>query len=157
MKVNLLTTATTTVLLMGTLSTCLVQSNAVLANRSDSNTNPQSQLIASNIVLSGMFVTTEQDHPTKGKATIISEGGKNYLQFDSAFDTADGPDVQVILHRNNTVPVNLSEKDYIILAPLKNRRGTQRYEIPNTIKVNDFKSVAIWCREFNVTFGYAAF
>jgi hypothetical protein len=51
--------------------------------------------------------------------------------------------------------VNVEEADYVTLAPLESFDGAQRYEIPATINPSDFKSVGIWCRQFNVTFGYA--
>lgn len=108
------------------------------------------------VIAMGSFVTVEQDHPTVGTARIISENGKRYLEFDSEFTTAQGPDVQVILHRGGSIPVNLNEGDYVTLAALQQFGGTQRYAIPDDIDTSQFKSVGIWCREFNVTFGYAA-
>ena len=41
------------------------------------------------------------------------------------------------------------------LAPLKGFSGAQRYEIPDNVNLDDYEAVAIWCRKFNVTFGYA--
>lgn len=107
------------------------------------------------LLAQGSFVTTEQDHPTNGMAKIIKVNGKRYLEFDKAFTTARGPKVKVVLHRNNTVPVNLKASNYITLASLKNFDGAQRYEIPANLDLKDFQSVAIWCEQFNVTFGYA--
>lgn len=109
-----------------------------------------------NVIAMGSFVTVEQDHPTLGTARIVSENGKRYLEFDSEFTTAQGPDVQVILHRAASIPVNLKEGDYVTVAALQQFGGTQRYAIPDNIDTSQFKSVGIWCREFNVTFGYAA-
>ncbi|MEO0489103.1 MAG: DM13 domain-containing protein, partial [Cyanobacteria bacterium J06659_2] len=40
--------------------------------------------------------------------------------------------------------------------PLESFDGAQRYAIPETVDVDAFNSVVIWCEEFNVTFGYAA-
>lgn len=110
-----------------------------------------------NIIASGSFMTVEQDHPTQGTARIINENGKRYLEFDGAFTTAQGPDVNVILHRNNSIPVNLKEGEYITLAALKSFNGSQRYLLPENLDLSQYKSVGIWCREFNVTFGYARF
>ncbi|MGF1520786.1 MAG: DM13 domain-containing protein [Leptolyngbyaceae cyanobacterium] len=101
------------------------------------------------------FVTVEQDHPTTGTARVVTENGQNYLVFDEAFDTARGPDVQVVLYAGSTAPVNLTEGDYITVGALQSFEGAQRYLIPADIDVDDYGSVAIWCREFNVTFGYA--
>ena len=107
------------------------------------------------LIASGRFVTTEQDHPTNGTAKIVEKNGKRYLEFSKGFTTARGPKVRVVLHRNSTVPVNLNERNYVTLANLQSFDGAQRYEIPANFDLDDFKSVAIWCEEFNVTFGFA--
>ena len=104
----------------------------------------------------GDFVTVEQNHPTTGAARVVSENGQNYLVFDAAFDTARGPDVQVVLLTEAAAPVNLTEGNYVTIGALQSFEGAQRHLIPDDINVNaDYASVAIWCREFNVTFGYA--
>ena len=110
---------------------------------------------AENVLASGNFVTVEQDHPTQGKASIIEENGQKYLEFDSNFTTARGPAVKVVLHRNNSVSVNLRKRDYITIASLQSFDGKQRYALPAGINLDQYQSVAIWCQQFNVTFGYA--
>ncbi len=116
------------------------------------------QLIAQevSVLSSSNFITVEQDHQTTGQVRVIRLNGKRYLDFDSEFTTAQGPDVQIILYRGNKVPLNVSEEDYITLSKLKSFNGSQRYEIPNNIDLDDLKSVGIWCRKFNVTFAYAS-
>jgi len=103
----------------------------------------------------GQFVTVEQDHPTTGTASVVTENGQTYIIFDEAFSTATGPDVQVVLYTEEEVPVNLEEEDYVTIAPLEGFDGGQRYLVPSNIDVDEYEAVAIWCREFNVTFGYA--
>mgnify|MGYP002780608662 CR=1 FL=1 len=103
----------------------------------------------------GQFVTVEQDHATTGTASIVTANGQQYLEFDAAFDTARGPAVEVILYKGPAVPVNIAEGDYITLAPLQSFSGAQRYPIPAGVNVSDYQTVGIWCRQFNVTFGYA--
>ena len=107
------------------------------------------------LISSGRFVTTEQDHPTSGTAKIVNVNGKRYLEFSKGFTTARGPKVKVVLHRNSTVPVKLKQQNYVTLAALQRFDGAQRYEIPANFDLDDFKSVAIWCERFNVTFGFA--
>ncbi|EAZ88654.1 DM13 domain-containing protein [Crocosphaera chwakensis] len=108
------------------------------------------------VLSSSDFITVEQDHQTTGQVRVIRLNGKRYLDFDSDFTTAQGPDVQIILYRGNKVPLNVSEENYITLAKLKSFNGSQRYEIPDNIDLDDLKSVGIWCRKFNVTFAYAS-
>jgi hypothetical protein len=110
---------------------------------------------------SGSFVSVE--HTTNGKASIVQENGTYFIEFDEAFKTSEnGPDLFVILHRSPNI-LNISkppayaiaEGDYALIAPLKSFNGKQRYEIPKNIRPDSFRSVAIWCRKFNATFGFA--
>jgi hypothetical protein len=116
----------------------------------------KTQLVAEKANAVNSFVTVEQDHQTTGTIKIISENGNKYLEFDDTFSTAEGPDVQVVLHRTSPVSVNLKEANYITIAPLQSFQGTQRYLLPEDIDLNEYASVAIWCRQFNVTFAYAS-
>lgn len=144
--------AIVSVIILGTIGERFILSSTAEA-RPDPNST---RLVTRNVLRSGSFVTTEQDHPTSGTARIVNENGQRYLELDSKFTTAKGPDVQVILYRANTVPVkSITEQNYIVLSPLKSFSGTQRYNIPTNVNLDDFKAVGIWCRQFNVTFGYA--
>ncbi|VEP13877.1 conserved exported hypothetical protein [Hyella patelloides LEGE 07179] len=137
-------------------------SSAIFTPQVKANSVSQlTQLVANkeataNVIAQGDFVTVEQDHPTEGKAKIIEENGQRYLAFDADFTTAEGPAVKVLLHRSNSVSVNLNEEDYITIAPLQSFDGTQKYLIPDGVDLDEYQSVAIWCEQFNVTFGYAA-
>jgi hypothetical protein len=103
----------------------------------------------------GNFIAGE--YPTQGIVKVVTENGKRYLEFNENFQTSKGPDLFVILYRNNTVPTSgIQEKDYLKIARLQKTSGNQRYAIPNDVKLVDYKSVAIWCRQFNTTFGYAS-
>lgn len=118
-----------------------------------SNPTP-TQTTTTEAVADGNFKAGE--HPTQGKVSVITEQGKRYLEFDRDFKTDNGPDLFVILHRSDAPPVSgIQEKDYVNIAPLQKIDGTQRYALPDSVKLTEFKSVAIWCRKFNATFGYA--
>ena len=58
--------------------------------------------------------------------------------------------------QNSSVPANIKEGNYITLQAIKSFKGAQVYEIPEDINLDEFKSVGIWCEEFNATFGYAS-
>ncbi|KYC37239.1 electron transfer protein with DM13 domain protein [Scytonema hofmannii PCC 7110] len=113
-------------------------------------------------ISSGTFVSGE--HTTQGKARITSKDGKSVLELEQSFKTSEmGPDLVVILHRSDNVigstkppAYPLKKGDYIVLAPLKKFSGAQTYAIPNNINLANYKSVAIWCRKFNATFGAAS-
>ncbi len=110
---------------------------------------------------SGNFVSGE--HPTQGTVRVVSQNGKTLIELDSTFKTSEmGPDLVVGLHRSSDVigsttppAYPLEEGDYAVIAPLKKFSGAQSYEVPKTINVADYKSVVIWCRKFNATFGAA--
>lgn len=103
------------------------------------------------------FISIDEGHYTAGRVRIIQVNGKNYLEFDKAFSTFKGPELKVILHRDNSVPFSLTQPDdYLSLAPLKSFRGKQRYLISDRIDLSQYTSVAIWCKKFNITFAYAA-
>jgi hypothetical protein len=116
----------------------------------------------SNVLKSGSFVAAE--HPTSGTARIITENGKRFLEFDQSFRTDSGPDLYVILHKapnilaTTTPPAYaIREGDYLSLGRLKSTSGAQRYEIPKSVNLDNFKSAAVWCKTFNATFGAAGF
>ena len=116
---------------------------------------PSAKAVASPVVGSGSFKAAE--HPTQGKVSIVTEQGKRYLKFDENFKTDNGPDVFVILYRFDTPPqYGIKKQDYVSIARLQKIRGSQRYALPENVKLADFRSVAIWCRKFNATFGYAS-
>ena len=110
---------------------------------------------------SGTFADGE--HPTSGTVRIVEKDSKRILELDSAFKTStSGPDLVVILHRlpdviGSTKPpaYPITEGEYVILASLQKYSGSQSYEIPKNINLEEFQSAAIWCRKFNATFGAA--
>ncbi|MDY6937315.1 MAG: DM13 domain-containing protein [Cyanobacteriota bacterium] len=106
------------------------------------------------VTTSGAFVTLE--HSTQGEATLLTENGKQYVELSEDFQTDSGPDLVLVLHRDRQLENSaLDEGDYLELAPLENVSGAQRYELPADFDLANYSSLAIWCREFNVTFGYA--
>lgn len=137
----------------------------VLANPSSNAANPLVPSAGTNAtvaqnrtprMLSGTFVAAEK--PTTGKARIVTENGHRFLEIDSAFSTSDqGPDLHVLLDTSVKPPqMYQNPGSYVNLGKLQKFQGAQRYPIPDAINLSDFKSVVIWCRMANATFGYAA-
>ncbi|MEO1211219.1 MAG: DM13 domain-containing protein, partial [Cyanobacteria bacterium J06638_20] len=113
------------------------------------------------VLRTGMFVDGE--HPTQGSVQIVEQDGERVLEFGDDFQTDAGPDLVVVLHRSadvigeSTPPAfPIDEEDYVVLEPLQGVAGTQQYMIPADINLEDYQSAAIWCREFNATFGSAS-
>ncbi len=120
-----------------------------------SSTTSQENLIAqysTSTLHTANFVTRRKS--TSGTVKVVERGGKKFLEFEN-FQTSRGPELLVVLHKDQNPASRISEGNYITLSFLKSFRGTQTYQIPDNVNLEDFKSVAIWCREFNVTFGYA--
>lgn len=107
------------------------------------------------VVLNGNFVKAEA--PTTGTAKIVQENGHRYLEIDSAFSTSNqGPDLHVLLDSAAKPPQSYTDLNRTInLGKLQSYQGAQRYPIPDSVNVNNFKTVVIWCRMANATFGYA--
>ena len=147
------------VAVVGIVALLTVGCGNVESQSQESETQPQAETVAEtpaagNVQASGAFIDAE--HPTKGTASIITENGKKYIQFDDKFKSDSGPDLFVILHKDDKLPITgIKEADYVSIAALKSTNGSQKYEIPENVDLANFKSVAIWCREFNATFGYA--
>jgi hypothetical protein len=112
----------------------------------------QNQTVA---IRSGTFVAGEK--PTTGTARIVTENGHRYLELDEAFSTSDqGPDLHVLLDTPEKPPQTYKNfGSYVNLGRLQKFSGVQRYPIPDAINPASFKSVVIWCRMANATFGYA--
>lgn len=138
---------------------------AVSANPSSKSVRPIASLTESNAAVAqnqsadskeGTFVAAEQ--PTSGTARIVTENGQRYLELDGAFKTSEqGPDLHVLLDTTEKPPQTYQDQSsYVNLGKLQKFSGTQRYPIPAAIDLADYKSVVIWCRMANATFGYAA-
>ena len=110
-------------------------------------------LVAEENAASGQFVSVE--HPTTGQVSVVEEEGVRYLEIAQDFQSDRGPALEVILHKSNTVGLKVEEGDYVSLGTLKSFNGAQRYQIPDDLDLSQYQSVAVWCQEFNATFGYA--
>ena len=121
-----------------------IRTNAVVAQKQGAN-------------MSGNFVAAEK--ATTGMARIVTENGHRYLELDSAFSTSNqGPDLHVLLEPSEKPPMSYNSQNmgsYVNLGKLQKFKGTQRYPIPDSVQLENFKSVSIWCRMANATFGYA--
>ncbi|NJM99667.1 MAG: DM13 domain-containing protein [Phormidesmis sp. RL_2_1] len=152
-------TPTNPVMLPVATAPSVVASNTVASNTATSNT-ATSNTVASN---QATLLTKENPqgasfigaaHPTTGSAQIVEIGAQRYLEFDQDFSSNAGPDLFVLLH-TEAVPESYSPENYVILGRLASTSGTQRYVIPADVDIRTFQSAVIWCRQFDVTFGFA--
>ena len=147
-------------LMMVGVSTAIFFGGTMTLSNNPSNARELSPSIslaqASEQILSrGSFVTVDRTHATTGGVRLIEENGVRYLELEGDFQTGSGPQVEVILHRQQRVGRRIRKRDYLTVASLQKIRGTQRYVLPASVELDEFGAVAIWCRRFNITFGYA--
>ena len=103
----------------------------------------------------GFFI--DLAHTGMGVAKIIElEDGTRILRIED-LDVLNGPDLRVILSPSELVDDDGAYDDgaFVDLGELKGNKGNQNYEIPPELDLDDFATVAIWCRRFNVSFNAA--
>ena len=105
-----------------------------------------------NVLKKGTFVGAAPKR-VEGTAFIFTYNGGRFLFLDRKFQSGEGPDLFVLLHQQ-AVP-NSYQDNYQNLGRLQKVNGRQWYEIPPEVNLNEAQSVVVWCRQFNVTFGYA--
>jgi hypothetical protein len=97
----------------------------------------------------GDFVGLE--HDTSGDAIVLADGsGERFLRFE-AFETSNGPDVNVYLVNSEADGID----DSIDLGDLKGNIGDQNYAIPAGVDLDRYDTVLIWCVRFSAPFGQA--
>lgn len=105
----------------------------------------------------GMFISgSTPGHHVDGKATIYRLEGEQPLLRLEDFSATNGPDLFVVLSSSaNPDQDGVKKNTYLQLEALKGNIGNQNYELPSDVDLSQYKSVVIWCRTFNVVFGYA--
>lgn len=101
------------------------------------------------LMLEGTFYDGDDKHHASGMVKTVYADGKNYLRFEE-FNVTNGPDLYVSL-----VQEGKEAKDGLSLGKLKGNVGNQNYEVPKEINLKDYQKIVIWCKAFNVDFGYA--
>lgn len=85
-------------------------------------------------------------HSTVGMVKIYQQATAQLLVLEN-FRTDNGPALYVYLSRDKSVSNSLN------LGKLKSSSGTFSYPIDDSVSIEDYPYVLIWCREFAVLFG----
>ena len=96
-------------------------------------------------------------HPGTGTVLVYRQpDGSHVVRFED-LDVSNGPDLLVILSAAPLVDDRgaYSEVAYLSLGDLKGNQGNQNYVVPPEVNLDDYQTVAIWCRRFNYTFNAA--
>lgn len=110
------------------------------------------------ITAEGQFISHE--HPTAGKARIITLADGSRVLRLVGLDTDNGPDLKVWLAAAPVIEGRdgwfvFDDDEYLDLGALKGNKGNQNYPIPDDADISDLTSVTIWCDRFSVSFGAA--
>lgn len=110
------------------------------------------------ITAEGTFISHE--HPTSGKARIITLADGSRVLRLVGLDTDNGPDLKVWLASAPVIEGRdgwfvFDDEEYLSLGALKGNKGNQNYPIPDDADISDLTSVTIWCERFSVSFGAA--
>ena len=96
-------------------------------------------------------------HPGTGTVLVYRQpDGSHVIRFED-LAVSNGPDLLVILSASPLVfdQSAYSAVEYLSLGDLKGNKGNQNYEVPAAVNLEDYQTVAIWCRRFNYTFNAA--
>ncbi len=108
-------------------------------------------------VKQGTFRDADSFHKGEGSATLYTlPDGSHVLRFED-FRVTNGPDLRVLLasHPDPMSRGNVHSGEYVELAKLKGNIGNQNYPLPEGLSPDDYNSVIIYCKPFQVIFSVA--
>ena len=116
-------------------------------------------MLAPEAVKTGQFRDGDSFHKGSGDATIWDLGTDGFVLRFENFNVINGPDLRVLLTTHpdpmSRGDVHADDVDYVELGKLKGNIGNQNYLIPNDLNVDDYHSVVIYCKPFQVVFSIA--
>ena len=115
----------------------------------DFNITKESEGVQPVLALRGVFTGFDRIHTGSGNVNVIKVGEKYVIRFEDNFNVANGPDLYVGLGKNGEYTKGTE------IAKLKGNIGSQNYELPENINLEDYNEVWIWCRTFSVGFAKA--
>ena len=101
------------------------------------------------LVLRGLFQGFDRIHTGGGNVSVLKVGEKYIIRFEENFNVANGPALVVGFGKDGEY---IKGSD---IAELKGNIGSQNYEVPANININDYNEVWIWCKAFSVGFAKA--
>ncbi|MCU0446949.1 MAG: DM13 domain-containing protein [Microscillaceae bacterium] len=111
----------------------------------------QSSIVMAAVVKKGNFVG-KTGHQAGGTAKLKIVNNNLQLIFENNFSACCGPDFRVYLSNQ------FQDRDIsggYELAILQKGSGSQTYQVPNTIGIDQYRYAIIWCKKFNVLIGVA--
>jgi hypothetical protein len=126
----------------------------------DPTPNPTADPAPAEPVLLSTGTFTSHEHTTSGTVSIIEQPDGSRVLAIAGLDTSNGPDVHVWLSASDVVEgfdgwYVAGGAPFLDLGPIKGNLGDQVYEIPADADLSQYRSVALWCVQFSVSFGAA--
>jgi len=112
---------------------------------------------ASQVLLQGSFTRVDPVHAGEGTTAIYRlPDGSLVLRLED-FRVTNGPDLFVSLsgHPMPRSRAEVHDQGYREIQALKANEGSQNYELPADLDLNQHKSVVIYCRAFSIVFSSA--
>jgi hypothetical protein len=111
----------------------------------------------SEIVATGTFIHADPSDPVhygKGRVSVYAK----LLHLEPDFEVGPGPKFHVYLvpDADITPETRVQDTMFVDLGRLKAFSGGQNYPIPDGVDLKKFKSVVIWCEQFDVLVSPAA-
>ncbi len=121
-----------------------------MMNLADSDAPPE-------VIKRGEFRDADSFHEGSGTATVWDLERDGFVLRLDDFRVTNGPDLRVILaeHADPDGRSDVHDDGYFELAKLKGNIGNQNYEIPLDVDIEQYGSVVIYCKPFQVIFAVA--
>lgn len=103
----------------------------------------------SHLVASGTFIHANPSDPVhwgRGKVSVY----ERTVFLESDFKVGPGPKYHVYLVPKLPVRSEADVEAPVDLGRLRAFEGSQRYPVPDSVNLDDYKSVVIWCEQFGV-------
>ena len=109
------------------------------------------------VVARATFIHADPSDPVhygKGQATIYAD----LVRLEENFEVGPGPKFHVYLVPEADIKpgLNVEETMFVDLGRLKAFTGSQNYAVPPGVDPRNYRSVVIWCEQFNVLISPAA-
>lgn len=117
------------------------------------------KLVQAEVIAQGTFRDADRSHSGSGTAKLVRlPNGDTEVQL-TEFRVTNGPDLEVWLssHADPKESGDVINNPYLSLGALKGNVGDQSYAIPAGTKLEEYKSIVIWCEQFGVLFSPASF
>jgi hypothetical protein len=95
------------------------------------------------------------EYQTRGDVILGQLAENTIVILQSSFATEPGPDLHVYLTKNTTATSREDIKEAVEIGKLEQYNGYQVFIVPANTNLNEFNSITVHCKEFNVPWGFA--